>query len=156
MFFLFDLIAGLLTGVFAIISIFVGFILYILLSYSIYKMGRNKGIDNSWLAFIPLFQVYIMGKISGDINIQGLKITEPGSKVIVMGFVSILLSRIFAGSLLLNLLSLMVYILNALIIYELLKKYKEDYFLSALLCIVFPFLLPIFLFAIRNRSQIRN
>lgn len=39
--------------------------IYILSAFAFYKLGKLRGIQNSWLAFLPIFQLFIIGSI-GD------------------------------------------------------------------------------------------
>ncbi|MBZ4669212.1 MAG: hypothetical protein PWP07_1060 [Epulopiscium sp.] len=51
--------------VFAVIFI----VLYVLKSIGLFGMAKKAGIENSWLAWIPVADMYIMGKLVGKIKL---------------------------------------------------------------------------------------
>ena len=65
------------VGVFLIVvMILVAIALYILFAIGLMKMAQNKGIANAWLAWIPIAQLYIMGKIIGSFKIFDWEIAK--------------------------------------------------------------------------------
>ena len=53
-----------LGGIFILLSFLlfiVAVALYIIFSIGLYQMAKNAGLENSWLAFVPIAQMYIMG-----------------------------------------------------------------------------------------------
>ena len=54
-----------LGGLFFILLI-VGIILYVIMALGMYAMASKLRIENPWLAWIPVANIYLMGKIAGD------------------------------------------------------------------------------------------
>jgi hypothetical protein len=111
-------------------------------------MANNLNIENSWLSFIPIFNLYIVGKIVPTIEIGSKKIDNmemvlPWCSVIclVLGlipFIGIIISFIPA-------------ILFFYVSYFLYKKYNpENAKLMIIISIFLPFMTPIFIFLLRN------
>lgn len=59
-----------------ILGIFFGVILYIVFAYSLYMMVRKRDMDKPWLAWIPVVNFYCIGKMTGDIQIFKLHLTN--------------------------------------------------------------------------------
>lgn len=56
-----------LLGVYLLVMFFalaVSFVMWLLQSIGIYKMAKTAGINNAWLAFIPIGCLYVLGKIA--------------------------------------------------------------------------------------------
>lgn len=136
---------------FLVIIIIGGLILYIFDSIATYTMAKNKGISNPWLAWIPIANSYLMGKIIDE------KVAF-GSKVIPYAHIFLPLGPFVAGALsfipfigFLFPLAMAVYYYAAL--YRQYKLYKPDNaVLFLVLSIIFSFLPPFFLFAIRKKT----
>jgi hypothetical protein len=54
------------TGIAAIlmIPVAIGIAAYVLMSLGLYRMAKNRGNENAWLAWIPIGNAYIMGYLS--------------------------------------------------------------------------------------------
>ena len=50
--------------VYAVIVAAIGGTAYVLRSLGLYRLAKNRGFDNAWLAWIPVGDVYIMGKLA--------------------------------------------------------------------------------------------
>ena len=58
---------GALMGVYILILLFafaVGLVIWLLQSIGVYKMAKTAGINNAWLAFIPIGFQYVLGKLA--------------------------------------------------------------------------------------------
>lgn len=73
---------------FIIMLMIAGIALYILRSAGLYKMAKNRGMDNAWAAWIPYARVYIQGEIAGTVKIGRKAISHPGIWMLVIPFVS--------------------------------------------------------------------
>lgn len=64
--------AGLAAGFAIIIFAFVGFILllslatWVFYSLGLYKLAKNQGMNNAWLAWIPIGNYYILGSVAKE------------------------------------------------------------------------------------------
>ncbi|MEG0377637.1 MAG: hypothetical protein RR614_04075 [Eubacterium sp.] len=54
---------GAAAGMIVILSFIFGIILYIFVAWSYYQMAKNKGLENAWIAWIPIAQLYLIGMI---------------------------------------------------------------------------------------------
>ncbi|KAE9632937.1 hypothetical protein GND95_10460 [Defluviitalea raffinosedens] len=136
--------------VFAVIFI----VLYVLKSIGIFGMAKKAGIENSWLAWIPVADMYIMGKLVGKIKLFNQEINKLEVVLPVVCAASIVLGGIpFIGFLI----SIAYVILNFASIYNLYKKYRGDKAVGMLiLSIIFIFMCPIYLFTLRNADPIEG
>ncbi len=49
-------------------------LVYIACAYSLYVIGRRNNVKNSWLAFVPVLQYYIIGSICEEYQLLGVRI----------------------------------------------------------------------------------
>jgi len=139
------------TGVIIVFLILIGLVFYVLGALGLMTMAEKKKIQNAWLAFIPIGQQYILGKIIEPVELGGKKIEHAPYILLGAGVV------IYAGSLgdgaLSGLLSLAASIAMIIAMYCLYKMYiPEKAVLYLVLSIVLPFLGPIFIFQLRNKE----
>ena len=131
------------------ILIIIGVALYLLFAFGLFKMAKNQRIEQAWLAFIPIVQLYIIGLLVGDkITIFDNEFTNLGVILVVASLASLVLSFIpFIGILFtLAYLALFYYVL-----YNLFVLYEENAVLYLVLSIIVPFLLPVFVFMMREK-----
>ena len=92
MIYFFIIIAGLVAGI----------VKYILKSIGLYRIARNRNMDNAWLAWVPYARTYLQGEISGAVSFGRQKIKNPGLWMIliplVSGFVIIILNAMIIFS----------------------------------------------------------
>ena len=69
MFYLLNMIGGLVGGLLSL-----G--LYLLSSYAVYKVAKIRFIPNAWLAFIPIFSLYMVGLIIDSLKYNHYKINQ--------------------------------------------------------------------------------
>jgi hypothetical protein len=135
-------------GAFALVVIILALTLYVLLSYGLYKLAVNQRIDNTWLAWIPIANMYILGKLIKSLKIDAYEI--PSIELVLP--LSWLVVIIFGSLPLIGWIIRLAYLLLCILaIYKLFKLYKpEQAVLWLILSIVLPFMGPIFIFMIRN------
>lgn len=148
-------ILGFLLGA-GLLILFVLFVimlvLYLLHAFGLYRMAQNKGIENAWLAFIPILDLYIMGKIAGTVRFQNYEIPQVEITLPVGAVVAGALSSIDVIGPLLGLALTALYLL---VLYNIYKKYKgKEAVLMTVLSFFLPFMSPIFLFMLRNNTPI--
>ena len=78
-----------ILGIFFFIFIFGGIALYVIFVLAFYRIAVNAGIQNPWLSFIPIIQLYILAKIIKSLQISGYEIPNlefvlPGATIIVL------------------------------------------------------------------------
>lgn len=139
---------GLAAGFTAFFSL-IGIVAYILLAVGLYNLGKRQNIEYSWLAWIPVAQLYVMGALIkemkvGDITIPRLELVLPIAAIVVpmvtVPFIGWLIGiayyvfMIYAHYLLFKL-----YVPNEAVLYTILSALG---------------LFPIFVFVIRNKEQV--
>lgn len=106
-----------------LIFILISIAFYIIFAYALYKMAVNAGLENPWMAWIPILQWYILGKLIktlkiGNYDIPSIELVLPVASLLV-----VVLNRIeIIGSLL----SLANFILTLFALNKLYKMYKPD------------------------------
>ncbi|EKQ53515.1 MULTISPECIES: hypothetical protein [unclassified Clostridium] len=112
-----------ILGFLLFIFVIIGIGLYIVYAYSLYKMAVKQGLENPWIAWIPIAQNYTLGKLIKtlkvfDIEIPRIEIFLPVASLVVCVF-----NRI---EILGALLSLANYILVLFALNKLYKMYKPE------------------------------
>lgn len=142
---------GMFTGIIAGMGIFaflIAAVFYVLKSIGLATLAANKGIENAWLAWIPVADLYIAGAILEEMDLFGIHIDNLGLWYPVI---------MIAGGILANIPVLGVLIAIALAIfgiafcYFLFKKYTENAVLFTVLSVLLG-LWPIFIFVVRNNK----
>jgi len=119
-------------GLFAFLAIFGGFIFimllvvlagYVLTSLGLMTMAKNKGIENPWLAWIPIGNMWILGQIIVTVDFGGNKYDNAGMILAVGCLASALLGAIPVIG---QLISLAFLILSIMCLYKLYKMYSGD------------------------------
>lgn len=141
------IILGLSFLLFAIICIG----LYVIFAFSLYKMAVKQHLENSWIAFIPIAQNYIIGKLIKTLKIFNyeiprIEIVLPAAALIVLVF-----NRIeFLGSLL----SLANYILMLFALNKIYKIYKPDNAVLYTILSIFGIPIPFIFLSLKNLEQV--
>ena len=65
---------ALLAAIGAIFGIIAGIALYIFFAFSLYSLAKSRNVDMPWLAWIPIAQMYIIGKLVKSIRISNVEI----------------------------------------------------------------------------------
>ena len=154
--------SGPLGAVFAVlgglimVAILLGIVAYLLASIGVSRLARGRGMSGSWMAWIPLLGLYLLGAIVDDIRSRS---GRPGSNyrtlLLVLSVVATAGGLIpLVGGIAAALCGFALYILQAVAVYQIYQDYAPG---SAVPMLVFSILLPlscIFLFAIRNRRPL--
>lgn len=122
-------------------------ILYFLKAIGMYVISRKRNISLSYLSFVPFGFFYILGKVTGKTSIYKIEIDKP----------EFLLPILLLSAVILPCLSMISLILFILAFYGLLYRLYEKLTYSfriplLLLSIILPFLIPVFIFLIRNKE----
>lgn len=139
-----------ILGVFVLLFALIGLVFYILKSIGLQTLAAKRGIENPWLAWIPIADLYIMGLLVGEMDILNYHLDNLGLWVPVIFVGGGILAKIpIIGFLF----SVALLVFAILFIYKLFESYTSQAVLytvlSTLLC-----LFPIFLFVIRNNEPI--
>jgi len=68
--------AAILSTLAIVFGIIFGVILHLVFSFSLYTMVKKRGMQNPWLAWIPIANFYCVGKIVGNVSIFKLNLTN--------------------------------------------------------------------------------
>jgi len=123
--------------------------LWILKSIGLSQMAKNRGIENEWLAWLPVADLYIMGTIVEEMSLLSLSINNLGLWFPVISLLGGLLSSI---PILGIIIFIGVFIFQIAFIYKLFSMYTNQAVLYTVLCLFFAFLWPIFIFSLRNNA----
>lgn len=116
----------------------------------LYTLAKKKSIKSRWISFIPILNMYILGRIVGPIEIIKKRIPHVGIPLMIFAF----LSKIkvpFIGAVTTTIYLLLFWIT----VYKLYEIYKpERAGIYTILGFVTDFLTPYFIFSIRH-AEIR-
>ncbi|MGE5473281.1 MAG: hypothetical protein ACM3UU_03565 [Ignavibacteriales bacterium] len=136
-------IIAMLGSMFLVFFILV-IVLYVLGSLGLMKIAQSKGVENAWLAWIPVANMYILGKITGPFKLI-FDITKPEIIMPVLSLCGFIPGIGF-------LFSLATAVLYYGAIYKVFSEYKAESATTMLiLSIVFFFMGPIYLFNIGRK-----
>lgn len=132
--------------------VFLIFVAYLLKAIGLMKITKNLGEQNPWLAFIPVADMYLLGKSTFKEAwlAWALVILD------VIHLVSPILSLVYKygnNNLVMaaSVFSLMLFILNYIALYKIYEKISNKAIIMLIFTVLtFGFIAPIFLFAIRN------
>lgn len=156
-------IAGSTIGfIILIICLLSGLIFYIIQSIGLIKLAKRNNIKHSWLAFIPVANTYIYGKVAFEDKIKtftllGLKIVSTASLNALLNTVLFYFNfntTAITNNTMTPIISFAYMIFLFYASYQIFKKYSD----KAVIMLVFSVLscgvlTPIFLFAIRNNER---
>jgi hypothetical protein len=147
-------------GLLSLVVLVVGIALYLLFAIGLYGLARNERTGYEWLAFIPILQLYILGKILkqiriGTYNIPQLELVLPIAPVAVTIACRILEIIPLLGWLLSVLLNIAYAVFCIIVLYNFFRRYKgEKAVLMTVLSVVLFFMGPIYIFSLRNSKPL--
>jgi len=133
------------------ISVFlclVGIVFYVLKSIALTTMASNRGVENPWLGWIPVADLYIAGTLLGEMDLFGYRLTNLGLWVPVVYVGGVVLGLIPVIGILF---SIALLVFAVIFTYNLFKLYTDQAILFTVLSI-FLGLWPVFLFVVRNNQ----
>jgi len=141
-----------LFGSFFILIFLIAIASYVLAALGLYTMAKNRNIENEWVAWIPVAQLYILGKVIGTLNIGGYEIPQvelvlPGIAVtgVVLGAIPLIGTIIAIGSAIVSLFAL----------YKLYNMHRPDQAMMYLIVsIIIPFMGAVFIYMMRNDAPV--
>ncbi len=152
---------GLLTFTGVILTLYIA--VYILYIFGIFRMAKRRNIKNSWIAFIPIINSYILGQIVNPLKIGNKTITNTPVLLLIIHLTYFIL-RIalpllttlfpyisFFSICCTHMLIILVWLLFLLIYYKIYQIYTKKPLTFTLLSII-PMLAPIFIFLFRNNK----
>lgn len=80
---------------------------YVIRALGLYRIAKNNGVENAWLAWIPLADLYLLGKVTGDISLGNRKLKNTalwlllvpiiGGGISVLFYFGMILAIVVAG-----------------------------------------------------------
>lgn len=141
-------------GAFALVAFIIAIVMYVLMSLGLYKLAQNADIENPWLAWIPIANLYILAKLVktvklGTFEIPSLEIVLPVGCIVAaaLGGIPVIGWIVYVAYL----------VLFVLVLYKLFSIYRpQQATLWIILSIVLFFIgMPaIFIFIMRNDRPI--
>ena len=89
-----DAVLGVLSSL-VLASLLIAVVMFVFESIALYTLAKKRGIKNAFLAFIPVADSYILGKIYDDISATMNKKTSYAVRMVVLASVA-LVSGVFA------------------------------------------------------------
>lgn len=127
------------AGLFVVLAI-IGIVNYVLMSIGLMKMAQNEEIENPWLAWVPIGNFWIMGKLIKTIELGSNKWEQAELILVIAAAGSIILGAIPVIG---TIVSLAVAVLSILVMYKIYKMYAPDNaMLYLILSIVFAIIAP--------------
>ena len=170
-------------GVFAAVLLAViafAVVSYLLYGFAFYRIGKRRGMEHCYLAFIPIMNVWFIGRVADDINATMNKKTENAKRLAIMGAVTYALSTLlglcfavcavmYASGALSGYVAIAAFFLFAVSVYgcsvamlvmeyiAIYAVYKEYAYNNAVLylvlSIIFSVAMPFLLFSLRNKKS---
>jgi hypothetical protein len=142
-----------ILGFLFFIFLIVGIVLYVIFSYSLYKMAVKQGLENPWMAFIPIAQNYILGKLIKTLKVFDYEIPRIEIVLPVAALVVLALSQI---EVLGSLISLANFILMLFALNKLYKIYKPENAVLYTVLSIFGLPVPFIFLSIKDLDQVEE
>ncbi|MED2737870.1 hypothetical protein [Bacillus toyonensis] len=138
------LITGGISSGFITVMLVFSLLAYVLTSVGLMNLAKNAGINNPWLAWIPIANLWIWGELVSE------KLNGKGGKKVLLITLAYAVTQIIPF---INILTAIAYAIFAIMLsFWLFKKYTEKPVLHTILSILIPIYSPILLFVIRNNE----
>jgi len=136
----------------SIILIFlaISLILHLIQSFGLYRMAKNLDIQNPWASFIPIINLYILGKIIKNLKIGSYETSEPEKTLPIITIVCTFFSLFPIIGIIVSLIPALVYFFAAYKLFKIYKPNKAN--LMIIVSSILPFMLPIYIFMLRNET----
>lgn len=140
-------------GAFMVLFVIITIITYILMSIGIQHLLKKMKIENSWVCWLPIVNVYALGLLI----VNKSKVPKIDLIMLYGNIVAILIllfgeksTFLFALFIILSLSMYALFLYSAYLLYE--RYSPENKVLYTVLSIAFVLLTPIFIFSIRNND----
>lgn len=150
----------LMGGIVSLLFFIIGIGLYILFALGLYGLAKTEETGNEWFAFVPILQLYIIGKILKEVNIStytvpSLELVLPIAPLAVMVAGRILEIIPILGALLSLILNIAYFAFNIIVFYNFYKRYKgEQATVMTVLSVLLFFMGPIYIYNMRNSKPL--
>jgi hypothetical protein len=139
-------------GSFFLLILFLALASYVLAAIGLYTMAKNRDIENAWIAWIPVVQLYIIGRLIGTLYIGSYEVPQPELVLPGLAVAGSVLSNVRLIGGLIGIVSLVV---NLFALHKLYTIYRPNQAtLYLVVSILLPFMGPVFLFIMRNDEPV--
>lgn len=140
-----------MAGLASFLVFLIAVVCYVLKSIGLYALAVHRGIENPWLAWIPIGDLYIMGLLVGEMDLFGYHLDNLGLWVPVIFVGGMIGAAIpFLGVLF----SIALFIFSILFIYKLYGIYAPEQAVLYTILSILLGLFCIFIFVIRNNDPV--
>lgn len=125
---------------------------YVACAYSLYIIGRRNNVRNSWLAFIPVLQYYVIGSICEEYQLLGVRLKKLEWVMCALALLQILtrFSTVFGA----GVIGFIAGLIIALIMHKFFYLFcPERAVIYAILCAFGRLPLAVILFLIKDRPM---
>ena len=141
-----------LGGLVIIILVLVSIVLYVLFAFGLFKMAKKEKIEFCWLAFVPVAQLYVIGKLIKELKLFKYVIPRHELVLPIAPLVYMILAQV---PLIGFLLWIATAVLEVAALYYLYKRYKgNSSIIMTVLSVVLFFMGPIFIFNMRDATPL--
>ena len=139
-----------LLGAFSLLFFAVAIVFYVLKSIGLFTLAAGRGIENPWLAWIPVADLYIMGMLVGEMDVLDYHIDNLGlwCPVVFVGGGILSVVPVIGW-----LISIALMLFAILFIFKFFELYTDQAVLYTVLSTLL-LLLPVFIYVIRNNEPI--
>ncbi|MGE5630723.1 MAG: hypothetical protein ACM3TR_06440 [Caulobacteraceae bacterium] len=147
-------------GFISILFLIIAIGLYLLAAVGLYGLSKTENTGNEWFAFIPILQLYIVGKILREIKIGTYTVPMPELVLpllpIAVGIAGKIAGIIpFLGNPLQLLLNLALSVFFIIVLFNFFKRYMgEQAVLMTVLSVILFFMGPVYIFKLRNAKPL--
>lgn len=128
-------------AVFGVFGVIIGIAVYIFFAFSLYKLAQKRGVDLAWLAWIPIAQMYVIGKMVKSVKLGTFEVPSLEIVLPVAMLASSLLGAIPVIGWLISLAYLILIVLTA---YNLYKQYLPEQAILYMVLSIFGITIPFF------------
>lgn len=139
-----------IVGLFFLLFAIIGICLYVIFSFSLYKMALKQDLENAWIAWIPIAQCYILGKLIKTLKIFNYEIPQIEIVLPTAAVIVLLFNHIRALG---SLLSLANYILMLFALNKIYKIYKPESAVLYTVLSIFGIPVPFIFLSLKNLEQ---
>ncbi|MBP7176464.1 MAG: hypothetical protein KBA53_09695 [Thermoclostridium sp.] len=127
-------------AVVGVIGAIVGIAFYIFFAFSLFKLAQKRGLDMPWLAWIPIAQFYLIGKMVKTVKISTFEVPSLEIVLPVAMLANVILGSIPVIGFIINLAAIALMLLS---LFNLYKQYVPEqavlYTVLSILGIPVPF-----------------
>ena len=136
-----------------VIGVIIGIAVYVFFAFSLSRLAQSRNVDMPWLAWIPIAQMYIIGKLVKSVKVSNFEI--PSLEIVLPA--AMLVFVLLRGITVLGfLITIAFYALLLLSLYNLYKQYLPENAVAYTILSIFGIPVPFFFLKISKLNPIEN